>query len=89
MNSGFSGYRTPLTRVEFMVLLENILFMLYVERIHIILFILFYCSRGYLPSKFMNTAIVPIIKNKTGGTIDNKMYARRTHSFFQSKNPIH
>ena len=31
------------------------------ERIHIILFICFICH-GYLPSKFMKTAVVPIIK---------------------------
>ena len=42
------------------------------ERIHVILSILFNCfiSHGYLPSEFMKTAIVPIIKNKTGDTSD-------------------
>ena len=29
---------------------------------------------GYLPSMFMKTAIVPIIKNKTGDTSDNNNY---------------
>ena len=42
------------------------------ERIHVILFMLFNCfiSHGYLPSKLMKTAIVPIIKNKSGDTRD-------------------
>ena len=46
------------------------------ERIHVILSILFYCSisYGYLPSEFMKTAIVPIIKNKTGDTSDKNNY---------------
>ena len=46
------------------------------ERIHVILSILFNCfiSHGYLPSEFMKTAIVPIIKNKTGDTSDKNNY---------------
>ena len=46
------------------------------ERIHVILSILFNCfiSHGYLPSEFMKTAIVPIIKNKTDDTSDKKKY---------------
>ena len=46
------------------------------ERIHFILSILFNCliSHGYLPSEFMKTAIVPIIKNKTGDTSDKNNY---------------
>ena len=46
------------------------------ERIHVILFILFNCfiSHGYLPSEFMKTAIVPIIKNKTDDTSDKNNY---------------
>ena len=43
---------------------------------HVILSILFNCfiSHGYLPSEFMKTAIVPIIKNKTGDTSDKNIY---------------
>ena len=46
------------------------------ERIHVILSILFNCfiSHGYLPFEFMKTAIVPIIKNKTGDTSDINNY---------------
>ena len=46
------------------------------ERIHVILSILFnrFISQGYLPPAFMKTAIVPIIKNKTGGTSDKNNY---------------
>ena len=46
------------------------------ERIHVILSILFNCfiSYGYLPSEFIKTAIVPIIKNKTGDTSDKRNY---------------
>ena len=46
------------------------------ERIHVILSILFNCfiSHRYLPSEFMKTAIVPIIKNKTGDTSDKNNY---------------
>ena len=46
------------------------------ERIHVILSILFNCfiSHGYLPSEFMKTAIVTIIKNKTGDTSDKNNY---------------
>ena len=46
------------------------------ERIHVILSILFNCfiSHGYFPSEFMKTAIVPIIKNKTGDTSDRNNY---------------
>ena len=46
------------------------------ERIHVILSILFNCfiSHGYLPFEFMKTAIVPIIKNKTGDTSNNNSY---------------
>ena len=46
------------------------------ERIHVILSILFNCfiSHGYLLSEFMKTAIVPIIKNKTGDTSDKNNY---------------
>ena len=46
------------------------------ERIHVILSILFNCfvSHGYLPSEFMKTAIVPIIKNKTGDTSNKNNY---------------
>ena len=46
------------------------------ERIHVILSILLNCfiSHGYLPSEFMKSAIVPIIKNKTGDTSDKNNY---------------
>ena len=46
------------------------------ERIHVILSILFNCfiSHRYLPSEFMITAIVPIIKNKTSVTSDKNNY---------------
>ena len=39
--------------------------------IHVYLSLLFNCfiSHGYLPRDFMKTAIVPIIKNKTGDSI--------------------
>ena len=40
--------------------------------IHVYLSLLFNCfiSHGYLPRDFMKTAIVPIIKNKTGDSSD-------------------
>ena len=46
------------------------------ERIHVILSILFNCniSHGYLPFEFMKTAIVTIIRNKTGDTSDKNNY---------------
>ena len=46
------------------------------EHIHVILSILFNCfiSYRYLPSEFMKTALVPIIKNKTGDTSDKNNY---------------
>ena len=46
------------------------------ERIHVIVSIIFNCfvSHGYLPSDFMKTAIVPIIKKKTGDTSDKNNY---------------
>ena len=43
------------------------------KRIHVILFKCF-ISHGYLPSEFMKTAIIPIIKNKTGDTSDKNNY---------------
>ena len=51
------------------------------SRIHVLLSLLFsvFVMHGYLPSMFMKTAIVPTI---------NKMYARRTRSFFGNKNAI-
>ena len=47
-----------------------------IELVHIILSILFYCliSHGYLPSEFMKTGNVPIIKNKTRDTSDKNNY---------------
>ena len=42
------------------------------SRIHVLLSLLFsaFITHGYLPGMFMKTAIVPIIKNKTGDTSD-------------------
>ena len=42
------------------------------SRIHVLLSLLFsaFITHGYLPDMFMKTAIVPIIKNKTGNTSD-------------------
>ena len=44
------------------------------SRIHVLLSLLFsaFIMHGYLPSMIMKTAIVLIIKNKTGGTSDKK-----------------
>ena len=44
--------------------------------IHVYLSLLFNCfiSHGYLPRDFMKTAIVPIIKNKTGDSSDKNNY---------------
>ena len=44
--------------------------------IHVYLSLLFNCfiSHGYLPRDFMKTAIVPIIKNKTGDSSDKSNY---------------
>ena len=44
--------------------------------IHVHLSLLFNCfiSHGYLPREFMKTAIVPIIKNKSGNTSDKSNY---------------
>ena len=44
--------------------------------IHVYLSMLFNCfiTHGYLPEDFMNTAIVPIIKNKTGDSSDKGNY---------------
>ena len=33
-----------------------------------------FITHGYLPGRFMKTAIVPIIKNKTGDTSDKNNY---------------
>ena len=46
------------------------------SRIHVVLSLLFsaFVMHGYLPSMFMKTAIVPIIKNKTGDTSDKNNY---------------
>ena len=46
------------------------------SRIHVFLSLLFaaFVMHGYLPSMFMKTAIVPIIKNKTGDTSDKNNY---------------
>ena len=46
------------------------------SRIHVLLSLLFsaFVMHGYLPSMFMKTAIVPIIKNKTGDTSDKNNY---------------
>ena len=46
------------------------------SRIHVLLSLLFsaFISHGYLPGMFMKTAIVPIIKNKTGDTSDKNNY---------------
>ena len=45
-------------------------------RIHVIISIFLNCfiPHGYLLSEFMKTAIVPIIKNKTGDTSDKNNY---------------
>ena len=47
------------------------------SRIHVLLSLLFsaFVMHGYLPSMFMKTAIVPIIKNKTGDTSDKNNYS--------------
>ena len=44
--------------------------------IHVYLSMLFNCfiTHGYLPEDFMKTAIVPIIKNKTGDSSDKGNY---------------
>ena len=46
------------------------------SRIHVLLSLLFsaFITHGYLPDMFMKTAIVPIIKNKTGNTSDKNNY---------------
>ena len=46
------------------------------SRIHVLLSLLFsvFITHGYLPGMFMKTAIVPIIKNKTGDTSDKNNY---------------
>ena len=46
------------------------------SRIHVLLSLLFsaFITHGYLPNMFMKTAIVPIIKNKTGDTSDKNNY---------------
>ena len=46
------------------------------SRINVLLLLLFsvFVMHGYLPSMFMKTAIVPIIKNKTGDTSDKNNY---------------
>ena len=46
------------------------------SRIHVLLSLLIsaFITQGYLPNKFMKTAIVPIIKNKTGDTSDKNNY---------------
>ena len=46
------------------------------SRIHVLLSLLFsaFITHGYLSNMFMKTAIVPIIKNKTGDTSDKNNY---------------
>ena len=46
------------------------------SHIHVLLSLLFsaFITHGYLPGMFMKTAIVPIIKNKTGDTSDKNNY---------------
>ena len=46
------------------------------SRIHVLLSLLFsaFITHGYVPDMFMKTAIVPIIKNKTGDTSDKNNY---------------
>ena len=46
------------------------------SRIHVLLSLLFsaFVMHGYLPSMFIKTAIVPIIKNKTRDTSDKNNY---------------
>ena len=46
------------------------------SRIHVLLSLLFssFITHGYLPGMFMKTAIVPIIKNKTGDPSDKNNY---------------
>ena len=46
------------------------------SRIHVLLSLLFsaFITHGYLPDMFMKTAIVPVIKNKTGDTSDKNNY---------------
>ena len=46
------------------------------SRIHVLLSLLFsaFITHGYLSGMFMKTAIVPIIKNKTGDTSDKNNY---------------
>ena len=49
----------------------------YAHRIsHVFLSLLFnsFISHGYLPTDFMKTALVPIVKNKTGDTSDKNNY---------------
>ena len=45
---------------------------------HVFLSLLFnsFISHGYLPTDFMKTALVPIVKNKTGDTSDKNNYRR-------------
>ena len=58
------------------------------SRIHVLLSLLFsaFITQGYLSNMFMNTAMVPIIKNKTGDTSDKNNYRSialvRAASFF-------
>ena len=57
---------------------QNILYLLIhvASRTHILLSLLFseFITHGYLPDMLMKTAIVPIIKNKTGDTSDKNTY---------------
>ena len=48
------------------------------SRIYALLSLLFsaFITHGYLPNMFMKTAIVPIIKNKTGDTSDKRIICR-------------
>ena len=52
-------------------------FMKFAHRIsHVFIFLLFnsFISHWYLPTDFMKTALVPIVKNKTGDTSDKNNY---------------
>ena len=56
---------------------QNTLFLLIVAfSFHVILSLLFstFITHGHLPNMFMKTAIVTMIKNKTGGTSDKNNY---------------
>ena len=63
--------------MNFMVKIQDSLHFVFAHsRIHILISLLFsaFITHGYMPNMFMQTAIVPIIKNKTGDTSDKNNY---------------